>query len=218
LNAATQLSGGEKMGNAEPTVYVRENVHGSELILRDMIAEDVDEVVRYWLTRTDEDLRVLGVERSVLGTEPELRERFLKLTCGARQSEEDRRGYVYTIDGQIIGYSNTKLVSSGVAYHHNHIIKGDARGRGLASLIFVRLVRTTMHKLGLNKLIMQARPGNPAVNKLLQHTVKLTPVRQHIAEPDGGIASPGEFNCYELELAHFDTVEDPMDQVQTGVA
>jgi RimJ/RimL family protein N-acetyltransferase len=202
------------MSKKEPTVYVRETINGAELILRDMVEDDIDEIARYWLTRTDEDLRVLGVERSVLGTEADLRKRFMKLTCGAPPSAEDRRGFVYSIDGEMIGYSNIKVVGGGVAYHHNHIIRQDARGRGLASLIFVRLVRTTMHKLGVNKLIMQARPGNPAVNKLLQHTVKLTPVRQYIAEPDGGIASPGEFNCYELDLAYFDTVEDPMDRLQ----
>lgn len=199
------------MAGETPTIYLNEVVNGAPLIVRDMTPRDVEEVVRYWRDRPDENLRILGVNRAVLGTESDIRARFLKLTRQHSPEEDDRRGYVYEWNGEIIGYSSVHFVGDGTAYPHNHLIKDHVRSKGLGSLIMVRLVRILMESGGISTIIMQTRPGNAAVNNLLQHTFKLTPELRHVADPDGGLASPGEFFCYELSRAHLNSIVDPFE-------
>lgn len=197
------------MGKISPRVYVHEVIRGSTLQFRDMQPSDVDAIVPYWRDRPDEKLRILGVDRAVIGTESEIKGRLLKLVR-SDDPRQDRLGFVFDLDGEIIGYLNIHIVGEGRAYAHIHFIADHARGKGLGSLVLIRVARALMPAHNISLFLLQTRPSNPAINKLLDHVFKLKPELRYVADPDGGLASPGELCCYELSLSHVNSIDDPL--------
>lgn len=194
----------------EYRTYVNEVIGTSTIIFRDMKDADVDYLVPYWRDRPDDKLEILGVPRAVLGSEYDIRERLMHLVDHG-DPDHRRFGYIFELDGKPIGYVNIHYLGDGRAFPHIHFISDNVRGKGLGSLILYRVAKAIMHEKAIDTLLLQSRPGNPAINKLLQHVFRLKPELRFIEKPDGGLALPGDFNCYDLNRSHLDAIEDPLD-------
>jgi RimJ/RimL family protein N-acetyltransferase len=200
------------MAEPLPRIYVDKVISGARLVFRDIARSDVDAIVPYWRDKSDAQLRVLGVPRSALGTEDDIRRRLLSLVPKDGQWQE-RRAFVFECDGTVVGYTNAHIVDveQGRAFAHIHFLTEELRAKGLGSLIMLPAVRTAMPIVGVRVLMFQTRPSNRPINILLRRVFGLEPQKRYVAQPNGGLASPGELYCWELQLSHALTLDDPLE-------
>jgi RimJ/RimL family protein N-acetyltransferase len=197
------------MSEALPRIYVDEVIAGARLVFRDIARSDVEAIVPYWRDKTDAQLRVLGVERSALGTQDDIRRRLLNLVPEEGRWQE-KRAFVFEADATVVGYTNVHIVEEGRAFAHIHFLTEEVRAKGLGSLIMLPAVRAAMPIVGVQALMFQTRPSNRPINILLRRVFGLEPQKRYVAQPNGGLASPGELYCWELLLSHAVTLDDPL--------
>jgi RimJ/RimL family protein N-acetyltransferase len=198
-------------------IYVDNVISGARLVFRDITRSDVDVIVPYWRDKSDAQLRVLGVERSVIGTEEDIRRRLLNLVPKEGQWQE-RRAFVFECDDTVVGYTNIHIVEEGRAFSHVHFLTEEVRAKGLGSLIMLPAVQAAMPIVGVHTLMFQTRPSNRPINILLRRVFGLEPQKRYVAQPNGGLASPGELYCWELKLSHAVTLDDPLKSGRVGAA
>jgi hypothetical protein len=159
--------------------------------LRDLSEEDIDSVVRYWFTSSDEFLDFMGVDRRRLGTKEETRQRFL----GAiRTGEREQKAFALaiTLNGILVGYTLLNRYAPETNYSHWHILVPELRGCGVSSALYPHRIKAYFDLAPIERLIHQTRTRNTAVNRMLD---KFVPIGEtcYVEQPDG-VALPGEFH------------------------
>jgi RimJ/RimL family protein N-acetyltransferase len=199
------------MAAPPPRIYVDKEVSGTRLVFRDIAHRDVDAIAAYWHDKSDARLRILGVQRSALGSEDDIRRRLTNLVPKEEGHWQERRAFVIEFDGTVVGYTNVHIIEEGRAFAHIHFLTEEMRAKGLGSLIMVSAVRAVMPIFGVQALMFQTRPSNRPINILLRRVFGLEPQKRYVAQPNGGLASPGELYCWELLLSHAQTLSDPLE-------
>ena len=159
--------------------------------IRDLRAEDVGAIVRFWHSSGDAFLDFLGIDRARLGAEDDTRQRFLK---AVPSGDPDQANLAFAIDveGELAGYTLLNRYSPEVNYSHWHVIDPHLRARGLSSALYPYRIRTYFEVGRIEKLTHQTRTRNVAVNRMLDKYVPIART-QYIENPDG-VALPGEFH------------------------
>ncbi len=65
-------------GASHRPVHASTNTRVGQASIRDLDPADLDSIVRFWYASGDEFLDLLGIDRSLLGTEEDTRQRFLR--------------------------------------------------------------------------------------------------------------------------------------------
>jgi RimJ/RimL family protein N-acetyltransferase len=159
--------------------------------LRDLDADDVDVIVRFWYGSGDAFLDFLGVDRSLLGTLADTRQRFMR---AIRTGDPEQRSLAFaiTLNDELAGYTLLNLYTPQVNYSHWHIINPSLRGLGLSTALYPYRIKTYFDVAPMHRLIHQTRTRNIAVNRMLDRYVPIAETR-YIERPDG-VALPGEFH------------------------
>jgi hypothetical protein len=172
-------------------------VHGSvetrlgAAALRDLGIDDIDAVVRYWHDGGEEHLDALGIDRSLLGTPDDTRQRFLR---ALRSGDPDQRtlAFAITLDAELVGYTLLNRYAPDVNYSHWHITNTGLRAAGLSTALYPYRLKTYFDLAPLVRLIHQTRTRNAGVNRMLDRYLPVAETRW-IDRPDG-VAAPGEFH------------------------
>jgi RimJ/RimL family protein N-acetyltransferase len=159
--------------------------------LRDLTADDIEHIVRFWYGSSDEFLDFLGVDKARLGTQENTRQRFIRAIRSA-DMDQPSVAFTITVNGGFAGYTLLNRYAAEVNYSHWHITEPALRGMGLSTALYPYRIKTYFDQVPINRLIHQTRTRNVAVNKMLDHWV---PVAEtcYIEKPDG-VALPGEFH------------------------
>lgn len=165
--------------------------HTGLATLRDLAPEDIDAIVHYWYLSGDEHLDFLGIDRSLLGTKQDTRQRFLR---AIPTGEPDRQtmAFAITVNGEFAGYTLLNRYTPEINYSHWHITAPELRGRGISSALYPYRIGTYFDLTPIARLIHQTRTRNIAVNRMLDRYVPVAEI-VHIDKPDG-VALPGEFH------------------------
>jgi len=159
--------------------------------LRDLSEDDIEAVVNYWFTSSDDFLDFMGVDRTRLGTAEQTRQRFLS---AIRTGDLDQKTIALAIvlNGNLVGYTLLNRYALETNYSHWHIIVPALRGAGISSALYPHRIKAYFDLVPIERLIHQTRTRNVAVNRMLD---KYVPVAEtcHVEQPDG-VALPGEFN------------------------
>jgi hypothetical protein len=159
--------------------------------LRDATPEDIDAIVRYWHTSSDEFLDLMGVDRSRLVSTEQTRQRFL---AGIRTGDSAQKSIVLAISvaGRLAGYTLLNRYAPEFNYSHWHITDPSLRASGLSTALYPHRIKTYFDLTPIERLIHQTRTRNLGVNRLLD---KYVPVAETctVENPDG-VALPGEFH------------------------
>jgi RimJ/RimL family protein N-acetyltransferase len=139
-----------------------------QLAVREMELPEVGIRIGYFHDASDEYLRMLGVDRSLLPTRQAWQafyeEDYARPLC-------DRINYslVWLQDERVVGFSSTDHIEFGnEAFMHLHVVDEELRGSGLGSR-FVRLsARAYFDALELNRLFCEPNAFNVAPNRALQ--------------------------------------------------
>ena len=160
-------------------------------VLRDLIEDDIEAIVRYWFSSSDEFLDFMGVDRARLGTPEQTRQRFLSAIRTGDTNQKTMAFAILLNDG-LIGYTLLNHYAPEINYSHWHIIVPNLRGAGISTALYPHRVKTYFDLAPIERLIHQTRTRNVAVNRMLD---KHVPVAEtcHVEHPDG-VAEPGEFN------------------------
>jgi hypothetical protein len=162
-----------------------------EAKLRDLVAEDVDFIVRFWYESGDAFLDFVGIDRARLGDRDNTRQRFLQ-TVPSGDSSQRGIAFAITVAGAFAGYTLLNQRTPEVNYSHWHITNPALRGSGLSTALYPHRIKIYFDLTPIERLIHQTRTRNAAVNRMLDKYVPVTET-VHVEHPDG-MALPGEFH------------------------
>jgi hypothetical protein len=159
--------------------------------LRDFSAQDVDAVIEYWLTSSDDFLDFMGVDRNRLGTAQDISRRFLS---AIRTGDPNQKTIAFTItlNGELAGYTLLNRYTPEQNYSHWHITAPHLRASGISTALYPHRIKTYFELFPMERLIHQTRTRNAAVNRMLDKYVPIAETT-HVEQPDG-VALPGEFH------------------------
>jgi hypothetical protein len=159
--------------------------------LRDLTPSDLPAIVDYWLLSTAEYLALMGVDRQRLGSEEDIRKRFLN-AIRTGDPGQTSIGLGITFEHRLVGYTLLNRYSEDVNYSHWHIIVANLRALGLSTALYPYRIKTYFDVAPISLLIHQTRTRNLGVNRMLDKFVPVSETK-FIEKPDG-VASPGEFH------------------------
>jgi RimJ/RimL family protein N-acetyltransferase len=188
--------------------YFKTPYSDTELTIRDIEEADVPAIVDYWYTSDPAYLRSIGVEVAKIAARPreEMERRFLS-SIPRPGSETDHPTFVVASGDEVIAYTNLNIKSADEAYTHVHILKEELRSKGLASFLFLPMIRLFFSRFPIEKVVFQASPENEKVNGLIQR-FGLMPQKVYLSNPDG-MARAGEFNVYEITRQLVESFKTP---------
>jgi RimJ/RimL family protein N-acetyltransferase len=133
-----------------------------------MRLSQVDIRINYFHDASDEYLRVLGVDRSLLPTRQAWRS-FYEKDYQRPIRERENYSLVWERDGQVVGFSTTDRIDFGnEAFMHLHVVEEGLRNTGLGNQ-FVRLsAQAYFEALELKRLYCEPNAFNVAPNRTLQ--------------------------------------------------
>lgn len=159
--------------------------------LRDVAANDVEAIVRYWFTSSDEFLDFVGVDRERLGTMEDTRQRLLR-AIRTGDPNQTTLALAITLDGELAGYTLLNRYTPETNYGHWHITVPQLRSSGISTALYPHRIKTYFDLVPIERLIHQTRTRNTAVNRMLDKYVSVAETC-HLDHPDG-VALPGEFH------------------------
>jgi hypothetical protein len=184
-------AGKSLVGWAGPAIHTKVGVAA----LRALDPGDIDAIVRFWYDSGDELLDFLGIDRSLLGTVEDTRQRFLR-AIPTGDPEQPSIAFAITVNGQFSGYTLLNRYTSDTNYSHWHITEPGLRASGLSTALYPHRIKTYFDWARMDRLIHQTRTRNVAVNRMLDRYVPIAETR-YVERPDG-VALPGEFHLRYL--------------------
>jgi len=152
------------------------------LSVREMIGNDIENIVDYFIEADVDFLKVMGADKNKL---PERKAWIKKLKTEFEKPYNEKEFYyiVWLINGQPVGHSNINNISFGKsATMHLHLWNGNNRKKGLGVKFLNMSTPYYFEHFKLEKLVCEPRAENAAPNKALQkagfyliRTYKTTP-------------------------------------------
>ena len=159
--------------------------------LRDLTPADLTAIVDYWLLSPDEHFAFMGVNRQRLGSEEDIRRRFLNAIRTGDPSQSTISLGI-TLDERLVGYTLLNRYSEDVNYSHWHIIVSNLRAQGLSTALYPYRIKAYFDLTPISQLIHQTRTRNVGVNRMLDKFIPVSETK-YIDKPDG-VAESGEFH------------------------
>jgi RimJ/RimL family protein N-acetyltransferase len=158
---------------------------------RDLTPADIPAIVAYWLLSPDEFLDFMGVDRQRLGSEEDVRNRYLNaIRTGDPHQSTISLGII--LDERLVGYTLLNHYSENENYSHWHVIVPQLRARGLSTALYPSRIQAYFDLAPISQLTHQTRTSNQAMNRVLDKFIPVSETK-YIDKPDG-VASPGEFH------------------------
>ena len=181
----------EQAATPAPLIHASVATRTGNAVLRNLAAEDVEAIVRYWYDSPDAFLDLIGIDRGMLGAEAGTQRRFLN-AIPTGDSNQQNLAFALTVDGAFAGYTLLNRYTPEINYSHWHVTNPALRGSGLSTALYPHRIKMYFDLAPIDRLIHQTRTRNVAVNRMLD---KYVPVAEtvHVERPDG-VALPGEFH------------------------
>jgi RimJ/RimL family protein N-acetyltransferase len=138
------------------------------LVVREMQLSEVGVRIDYFHDSSDDHLRTLGVDRTLLLSREQWRSVYEE--DHARPIEQRANGsLIWELEGETVGFSSADRITFGQeAFMHLHVVRPDLRQRGLGAQ-FVRMsARYYFRALELERLFCEPNAFNVAPNRTLQ--------------------------------------------------
>jgi len=140
----------------------------SELRVREMQLAEVPIRIDYFHNASDDHLRTLGVDRTLLPSRAAWR-KFYEADFDRPIRQRENYTLVWELGGHIVGFSSTDQITfAEQAFMHLHIIHPDHRGSGMGVQFVRQSAATYFRVLELQRLYCQPNAFNVAPNRTLQ--------------------------------------------------
>jgi hypothetical protein len=181
----------ERPAKPRRVIHAAVNTRAGIALLRDLDSGDIGAIVQFWYESGDEFLKLLGVDRSRLGTPQNTEKRFLA-AIPTGDPEQQSFAFAITVNDRFCGYTLLNRYAPHINYSHWHITDPSLRQSGLSTAIYPHRIKTYFDLVPMDRLIHQTRTSNIGVNRMLDRYVPIAETR-YIEHPDG-VALPGEFH------------------------
>lgn len=159
------------------------------LAVREMTLDDVDLRIEYFHGSSDDHLRLIGVDRTLLPT-PDAWRAFYAEDYRRPLTERQNYSLVWELDGRPVGFSSTDRIDFGEeAFMHLHMINAPLRQQGLGRRFVALSVPVFFQVLELKRLFCEPNALNVAPNRTLQ-AAGFTYVMSHET-------TPGPYNFHQ---------------------
>jgi RimJ/RimL family protein N-acetyltransferase len=138
------------------------------LMVREMMASEIDVVIEYFLGATAEYLEILGVDPSRLPAADGWRERFRR-EDGKSTEQRSWMVLIWLMDDRPVGFSSSDKIRYGEqANMHLHVTEPERRHQGIGVECVRRSVDLYFERLKLKRLFCEPNAFNVAPNRTLQ--------------------------------------------------
>lgn len=138
------------------------------LHVREMIADDVEHFVRYWLEASPGYLQGMGVDVSKRPAAAQI-EDLVYSQIGLPMRRKSAYFLTWLLDEQPVGCSHANQIRFGVHAHmHLHLWRSDSRQRGLGTAFVKQSLPFYFENLELDVLFCEPYSQNPAPNRTLE--------------------------------------------------
>lgn len=172
-------------------IHAEQNTADGIAALCDAEEADLDSIIDYWYSSTDEYLTDMGVDLARLGKPADARARYLR---ALRTGDPAQGSILFSIklDGRFAGFTLLNHYDRQTNYSHWHIVNPAKRRSGISTALYPHRVKMYFDTTDMDRLIHQTRPRNAGVNRMLD---KFVPIAEtdFVEKPDG-VAAPGLFN------------------------
>jgi RimJ/RimL family protein N-acetyltransferase len=152
---------------------------------------DIDSIIDYWQSSTEEFLVNMGVDLARLGRPAQMRARYMR---ALRTADPAQSSILFSIrlDGTFAGFTLLNQYDPQINYSHWHIVNPAKRGSGISTALYPHRVKMYFDTTNMDRLIHQTRPRNIGVNRMLDKFVGIAET-SFVEKPDG-VAAPGVFH------------------------
>lgn len=157
-------------------------MNSSTLSVRQIQAEDINDLADYWLKSSDEHLINMGVDLSKLPNRDHL---VSMLSSQIETPIENKKSFalIWLLNGKPIGHCNVnQIVFNKYAYMHLHLWENQVRQKGLGTQLLKLSIPIFFKELQLQHLFCEPYALNPAPNKILKNIGFLF-VKEHVCTP-----------------------------------
>jgi RimJ/RimL family protein N-acetyltransferase len=124
--------------------------------------------IGYFHDASDEYLRMLGVDRSLLPTR-EAWQSFYEEDCSRPIRDRINYSLLWERDGRMVGFSSTDRITFGnEAFMHLHVVEAELRSSGLGTQFVMLSAQAYFKVLELRRLFCEPNALNVAPNRTLQ--------------------------------------------------
>jgi RimJ/RimL family protein N-acetyltransferase len=160
-------------------------------VLCDADEADIDSIIDYWCSSTNEYLVDMGVDLARLGKPAQMRVRYLR---ALRSGNPAQSSILFSIklNGKFEGFTLLNQYDPQTNYSHWHIVNPGKRRSGISTALYPHRVKMYFDTTNMDRLIHQTRPRNVGVNRMLEKFVSVAET-SFVEKPDG-VAAPGLFH------------------------
>ena len=164
---------------------------------------DIDWIIDYWYSSTEDYLADMGVDLARLGTPEQARLRYMR---ALRTGDPTQSSILFAIklDGRFAGFTLLNQYEPQINYSHWHIADSARRRGGISTALYPHRIKMYFDTTRMERLIHQTRPRNVGVNRMLDKYVAIAET-VFVEKPDG-VAAPGHFNMryvYRRDIKRF---------------
>lgn len=178
----------------------------NHLNVRLFTENDLDLLMNYWFSSTDEHLVGMGVDLAKMPTIAQFRQ---AIASQLRLPIEQKNAFpvVWEIDGKPVGHSNTNPTTFGeTAKMHLHLWANPNRQKGLGTRFVKMTLPLFFNHLKLKTLICEPYALNPAPNKTMEK-VGFEFVKEYITTP-GSLNFEQPVNQWKMTKERFDVLNE----------
>ncbi len=171
------------------------------LSVRELQADDLEHIARYWVSAGDDYLRGMGADPEKM---PGFGEWVERLAVQLDQPYNQKQSYclIWQVDGRPAGHSNvSKIVFGEEAYMHLHLWESGFRQKGAGTTLVRMTLPYFFENLHLKPLYCEPYALNPAPNKTLEKA-GFRFVREYVTTP-GFLNFEQPVSRWELSRADF---------------
>lgn len=152
---------------------------------------DIESIIDYWYSSTEEYLADMGVDLARLGKPEQARMRYLR---ALRNGDPAQSSVLFAIklEGRFVGFTLLNQYEPQTNYSHWHITNSARRRGGISTALYPHRIKMYFDTTGMERLIHQTRPRNVGVNRMLDKYVGIAET-SFVEKPDG-VATAGIFN------------------------
>jgi len=152
------------------------------LLVREMLEDDLEYFIRYWVEASPAHLEGMGVDVSKRPTRDQV-ENLVKSQIGLPMEERKAYFLAWVKNGQTVGSMHVNQIVFGEqAYMHLHLWDPEDRQKGIGREFVLQSLPFFFEKLNLNQLFCEPYALNPAPNKTVEK-LGFEFVKQHTTIP-----------------------------------
>jgi hypothetical protein len=139
-----------------------------ELRVRSWVDDDIPDIVRYWMTISDDDAERMGCDLARFPS-PEEYKRMLEEQLHASTETTTAFYSMWIVNEDTVGFASLKNIRFGIRGEmHLHMWDANQRGKGTGGRLFCMSAMNFFERFQVREIVCEPSATNPHPNRMLQ--------------------------------------------------